>query len=162
MKITFLLFVVIICASLTLGANSQALAQQTSPESAQNRENLQKEGKLSNGRQTSGSVGERNRARSAATSTRVRPKQLPNNHEHSASKTIANPHPSGSHNSARVAKNGAKPTGTIETTRRFPATSVVRSSVRHRGANPAVIRGTVKSSTRNTAAINGTSMHRRP
>jgi hypothetical protein len=168
MRITFLLFVVTSCATLRLGANSQAPAQQTSIESAHNLENHQKEGKLSDGRYSSGSLAERNHARSAATSSKVRPKQVPNNREHSASKTIANPHPSGSHHSAGAAKNGAVPGTTKNTQRSAPGTSVTGSSVPphndagHRGANPAVIGGHVNSWARNTAAINGTSVHRRP
>jgi cytoskeletal protein RodZ len=169
MKITLLLFVVISCATLMLGASSQQLAQQTSPESAQNRENHQKEGKLPDGRQTTASLAEREHAPNAATSKRVPRKQLPNNREHAVSKTIVNPNPAGSHNSAGIVKNGVLPAGTIKNTQRSaPAASAVRSSVpprnngRHSGANPAVIGGTVNSSARNTAGINGTSAHRRP
>jgi|HubBroStandDraft_1064217.scaffolds.fasta_scaffold83283_2 hypothetical protein len=169
MKIAILPFLVISYAMLTLGVNNHAQAQQTTAESAKNRENHQNEGKLSDGRQPIGSLAERNHASSTAAATAVRPKQLPNNREHSVAKTIANPHSTESQNAAGVTKSGAMPAGTTKRTHRSaPATSVVRSSVpprndgRHSGANPAVIGGTLNSPARNTAAINGTSVHRRP
>jgi hypothetical protein len=73
----------------------------------------------------------------------------------------------GSEKSSGTARGGLIRNETVNTTLPVRPPSVVSrtgllpNSLRHRGANPAVIRGSANSDSRKTGAINGTRMNRR-
>ena len=184
MKIAFLLFLGISYATLTAGANSQVPAQQTSPESSTNTViahpqdtehtlpagsgNRHKVGKISDGQKDTRNASARNHPRSPATTIKVRPKQLPNNRNHSPSRNSMNLHRPGLGKSDALAETGLIHQETFKSGQAVRPASVARSAVplrnnvRHRGANPAVVGGTANSARRNTGAISGTSVHRKP
>ena len=95
-----------------------------------------------------------------------RPKQLPD------SQSIAGPainlQQPGTGKSAGAPNGGVIQSVTVNTAQRLRAVSAVRStvpslnSVRHRGANPAVVGGLAPLHRANTGAINGTRMNRKP
>ena len=113
-------------------------------------------------------VFEKNHPRSQVPVASNHPKQPPNNREHSPSGNAMLGHQPGSDKRRTVARTGSIQGNTVNSV--LPVRSVnsfrpnvpMRSTVRHRSANPAVIGGSASSVLRNTGAINGTSVHRRP
>ncbi len=184
MKAARLLFLMSSCASLTLGISVAAPAQQTSPESStttvvvhpQDTEharpagsgNRRGVGRIPDGEKDTRNSSARNHPRSPATRVKVPPKQLPNDRKDSPSGNPANPHQPGFDKSDALAETRFAHQGTFKSGQAVRPASVTRSSVpvrntvRHRGANPAVVGGTVNSALRNTGAISGTSVHPRP
>jgi hypothetical protein len=188
MKATCLLFLMIGCAALTPGtscaAQSSLASQQPSSESSANTISdhprdavhgapvedgkYQKDGKISNEqrdhRHASGK--ELPRSRTSLT-TSNRPKQVPNNGEHSTSGTAMNLHQPGSDKSGASARGALIQHGTVNVFASIRPASIrprvpLPNNVRHRGANPAVIGGSASSNSRNAGAIDGAHMNRRP
>jgi hypothetical protein len=189
MKTTCLLFLTINCAALMHGrgyaAPSNPASQQTSPQSAaktvsddpRDGEHAapaddgkhQKDGKPSDEQRGHRHASDKNHPRSRASLTKAnRPKQVPNNRERSTSGNAMNLHQPGSAKSGGAAKDGLMQNETLNNALPVRPPTVVRptvplrTNVRHRSANPAVIGGSATSDRRNTVAINGTHMNRRP
>jgi hypothetical protein len=188
MKTSCLLFLMIGCAALTSGtscaAQSSPASQQPPSESPANtisdhpRDAVhgtpvedggnQNDGKPSDEQRDYRHASDQDHPRSRASLTRSnRPKQVPNNGEHSTSGTAMNLHQPGSD------KSGASARGALIQHETFNRALTIRpasirprvplpNNVRHRGANPAIIGGSASSNSRNTGAIDGAHMNRRP
>jgi hypothetical protein len=188
MKVTSLLFLMIGGAALASGTAypdpSGPASQQTSRESAANTVSdrpqdaehptltaggkRQKDGIPSDERQDLRHVSGKNHPRSPATRVKDRPKQLPNSRVRFPSGNATTFHQLGSDKSGGTAKGGLIQHEVVNSALPVRPANVIRptapllNSVRHHGANPAVIGGSANSNGRSTGAINGTGVHRRP
>ena len=96
------------------------------------------------------------------------PKQPSNIRQRTAAGSAENLHQPGSAKSAGAAKAGSIQNATAGKAQPVRSPSVAHPvalspyTVRHRGANPAVIGGSAGPGNRNTGAINGTRMNRKP
>lgn len=124
-----------------------------------------KDGKASDERRDHRHISGSNHLSSPDTITKERPKQLPNNRDHSPSRNLHQP---GSDKSGGAPKSGFIQRETVNSAVPLRAGSVIRPStplpnhVRHRGPNPAVVGGSANLDGRNAGAINGTRVHRKP
>lgn len=190
MKITCLFFTVTVLASLTSGtfyasaANQDRTFQQSSSQTSENAVGLrardsehgvradrgkhQRDGNTSGEQRDQRHVSGKNHLHSPATITKNHPNQLPNNRVRPPSRSAMDLHPPGSDKSDGGAKGGFIRHDTVNGAAVPRPPSVIRpnmplvNSVRHRGANPAVIGGSANSDGRNSGLINGTRVHRRP
>jgi hypothetical protein len=188
MKTTCLVLTMISCAALTHGPSYAALSNAASRQStSKSRSNTvsghpsvaehaapaddgkhQAGEKASNEQRDHRYASDKNHPASRASLTKAnRPKVLRNNRERSTSANSMNLYQPGSEKSSGTARGGLIRNETVNTTLPVRPPSVVSrtgllpNSLRHRGANPAVIRGSANSDSRKTGAINGTRMNRR-
>jgi len=111
--------------------------------------------------------GKKAPAAKASLSKPSRRNEFTNKRERSASEDSKNSHGPGSDKPAGAAQNGLARNETVNHAPSHRAPSAVRpavpalSTMRHRGANPAIVGGAGNSNTRNTTALDGTHMSRR-
>jgi len=178
MKITGLLFLMMVWAAWTQGTGFAVPSSSANPASGHpgdtERTASPRDGRYQTRREASdeqrnrGPASGPNHSLSRANLTKVsRPKPLPNRGQHSLPGNAMNFHRPSLGKPSGAATGGLIPNGTLSKASPVRMSSVVRTTVpsfnnvRHRGPNPAVVAGSVNANTRNAGAINGTRMNRK-